>query len=598
MSSAPGAAARLEYTRRLAERRASLEKLESRHNRLADIRLGVFAVGLALAGAAWAWDSVAAFWVVLPAVLFVALIVFHERTLRAKARAADAVRYYEQAMARLDHRWAGTGVQGNDLAPPDHPYAADLDLFGEGSLFELLCTCRTRAGEETLAHWLCTAPDTATIRERQQAVEELRDRLDLREDLALLGGAVRAGVRPALLTSWAAAPPALTSRWLRVASFILTVLALAGIMAWIAGGGPGFLVLVVVAETGFARIVRDPIRAVLGGVDAPARDLKVLAHVFSRLESDPFASVRLAALRHELGEGPAAASRAIAGLDRLITWMEAYRNMMFAPLAFALLWPVHFAYALEAWRACHGLHVARWLSAVGEMEALCALAAYAYEHEGDPFPEIVGGGPLYDGKELGHPLIPPGKNVRNDVSLGEGTRAFMVSGSNMSGKSTLLRTIGVNAVLAFAGAPVHAQSLRLSPLGIGATLRVQDSIQDGASRFYAEISKLRVVVDLAQGDRPLLFLLDEILSGTNSHDRGAGAEALLRGLVDAGAVGLVTTHDLALTKSAESFGGKVVNVHFEDHLEGDRLVFDYRMRPGVVTKSNALALMRAVGLKV
>ncbi len=594
----PESTARGEYTRRLAERSATLKTLESRHNRLADIRLGMFAAGFALGGAAWAWDSVAAGWIAIPVIVFIVLIVVHERTLRAKARAADAVRYYEQATARLEHRWAGTGVQGSDLAPVDHPYAADLDLFGEGSLFELLCTCRTRAGEETLAHWLCTAPDTATIRERQNAIEELRGRIDLREDLALLGGAIRAGVRPALLTSWAAAPPVLTSRWVRIASFVLTGLAIAAIGAWIAGNGPGFLVLVVVAETGFARIVRDSIRAVLAGVDAPARDLKVLAHVLSRLETEPFVSNRLAALRRELGEGPDSASRAIVRLDRLITWMEAYRNMMFAPLAFVLLWPVHFAHALEAWRARQGPHVARWLSAAGEIEALCALAAYAYEHEGDPFPEIVETGPIYDGKGLGHPLIPPAKNVRNDVSLGEGTRAFMVSGSNMSGKSTLLRTVGVNAVLAFAGAPVHAQSLRISPLGIGATLRVQDSIQDGASRFYAEISKLRVVVDLAQGNRPLLFLLDEILSGTNSHDRGAGAEALLRGLVDAGAIGLVTTHDLALTKSAESFDGKVVNVHFEDHLEGDRLVFDYRMRPGVVTKSNALALMRAVGLKV
>ena len=188
--------------------------------------------------------------------------------------------------------------------------------------------------------------------------------------------------------------------------------------------------------------------------------------------------------------------------------------------------------------------------------------------------------------------------VRNDVRLSGDTRLLVVSGSNMSGKSTLLRTVGINTVLALMGAPVCATRLRVTPLRIGATLRIQDSLQEGRSRFYAEITRLRQIADLAKGSTPLLFLLDELFHGTNSHDRLVGATGVLRGLVDRGAIGLITTHDLALTAVADDLAPRAANVHFEDRFEGGELRFDYVMRPGPVTRSNALALMRAVGLDV
>jgi DNA mismatch repair ATPase MutS len=232
------------------------------------------------------------------------------------------------------------------------------------------------------------------------------------------------------------------------------------------------------------------------------------------------------------------------------------------------------------------------------MEALSALASYAYEHPDDPFPEFTGDTPWFDGQALGHPLLPEIRSVRNDVRLGAGLRVLIVSGSNMSGKSTLLRTVGTNTVLAMAGAPVRARSLRLSPLAVGASIRVMDSIQGGSSRFYAEITRLRHLVDMTRGPLPLLFLLDELLHGTNSHDRRIGAEAVVRTLVDRGAIGLITTHDLALVHIAEALAPRGANVHFEDHLENGRISFDYRMREGVVEKSNALELMRSIGLDV
>jgi DNA mismatch repair ATPase MutS len=256
------------------------------------------------------------------------------------------------------------------------------------------------------------------------------------------------------------------------------------------------------------------------------------------------------------------------------------------------------ALAIEAWRAVSGPAVAGWLAAAGELEALSALATYAYERPDEPFPEIVESGPLFEAEAAGHPLLPRAQCICNDVRLAAETAVLVVSGSNMSGKSTLLRTIGITAVLAQAGAPVRARRLRLSPLAVGTSMRIVDSLQAGTSRFYAEIQRLRQLVDLTQGPRPLLFLLDEILHGTNSHDRRLGAEAVVRGLLARGAVGLVTTHDLSLAAIVDRLAPRAANVHFEDHLANGRITFDYRMRPGVVQRSNALELMRAVGLEV
>jgi DNA mismatch repair ATPase MutS len=275
-------------------------------------------------------------------------------------------------------------------------------------------------------------------------------------------------------------------------------------------------------------------------------------------------------------------------------------NLIFLIVSLPFLWGTHLAWAIESWRARHGGHIRAWLDAVAEMEALSSLSAFRFEHPRDPFPSIVTdhASALFDGSDLGHPLIPHARCVRNDVQLNENHTLLVVSGSNMSGKSTLLRTVGINAVLAQAGAPVRAASLRLSPLRVGATLRIQDSLQEGRSRFYAEITRVRALADLAHGDTPLLFLLDELFHGTNSHDRLVGASGVLRSLLARGAIGLVTTHDLALTSIARALAPRAVNVHFEDWFEGSEIHFDYRMKPGPVTRSNAIALMRAVGLDV
>jgi DNA mismatch repair ATPase MutS len=272
--------------------------------------------------------------------------------------------------------------------------------------------------------------------------------------------------------------------------------------------------------------------------------------------------------------------------------------MFFRPVAAMLIWTAQFAMAVEAWRTANGPYIGTWIAAVGEFEALCSLSTYAFERPDATFPQLELTGPLFDADALRHPLIPAAVAVANDVQIGKGTCLWIVSGSNMSGKSTLMRAVGLNAVLAWAGAPVACARLSISALRIGASMSTHDSLADNRSRFYAEISRLRDVVELARSGHPTLFLLDELLSGTNSHDRRIGAEAVVRGLVERGAIGLVSTHDLALAEMVSTLNGKAANVHFEDHIEGGEIRFDYRLRQGVVTRSNALELMRAVGLDV
>ncbi len=531
----------------------------------------------------------------MPVAGYSSLVVAHDRARRAHRRYDRSAAFFERGIARIDSRWAGTGESGGRFLDRSHPYAEDLDLFGTGSLFEMICAARTRAGEETLASWLTTPAEPGTVRARQAAVDELRNRLDLREALAVLGADVGSGVHPQALAAWGDAQPLLDSRWIPIVAAILASATTVTIPLWfLLDMGPEVFLLLILAEAVFAFLLRAKVRHAIEAAEHPCQDLELLSQVLARLETESFASPRLVELRAGLVTEGVPPSQRIARLNLYVSM----RKQMYSPLDALLLWNIQMAYAIEAWRKAYGSAVVRWLSVVGEMEALCSLAGYAFERPGDPFPEICSEGPCFEGEALGHPFLPDDKCVRNDIRLCRDLRVLVVSGSNMSGKSTLLRTVGVNAVLAHAGAPVRALRLRISPLAIGACIQRRDSLQAGTSRFYAEITRLRQLVEITAGSTPLLFLLDELLHGTNSHDRSIGAEALIVDLVKRGAIGLLTTHDLALAHIAEALSPRAQNVHFEDFIEHGKLAFDYRLRPGVVRKSNALELMRSVGLQV
>ena len=523
---------------------------------------------------------------------------WHSRILRARELAERSVKFYERGLARIEDRWAGTGETGDRFNDPHHVYAADLDLFGNASLFQLLSSARTRMGEERLAQWLLSPSTVEEIRKRQAAITELRDELDLREDLAVLGEDAHVGVHPGELLKWAESPEQMGRPWMAWLAPFLAALAVLGAIVWAAWDTSTLFVLVVAIEATLTYGLRKSLDPVLHGTEHAFRDLDLLAGVLERVESHSFRGPQLQALQRELLSGGVAAHQAIARLRTLVDVINSRHDFFVRIIDAPLMYSVQVAYAAERWRRTHGRAVRQWLDVVGEIEALLSMAAYSFEHPGDPFPEFVQGAASFAAEELGHPLLAASLCVRNNVSISGQTRVLLVSGSNMSGKSTLLRSVGVNVILAMAGAPVRAARLRLTALQVGASIRINDSLQEGSSRFYAEITRLRQIVDFAGGSPALLFLLDELLQGTNSKDRRIGGEGIVRALVDRASIGIVSTHDLALTDIGGPLDGHLRNVHFQDELANGRMTFDYRLREGVVTKSNGLELMRSIGLDV
>ena len=606
-----------EYIARLEALRLSLSRLDRRHKALG--RVNLVMVLAALIVVVWALDSRSAsiLWVLVPGAVFAFSETLHTRVLRSLRQCRRAMAFYERGLARLENRWMGTGETGEHFLDPSHPYSRDLDLFGTGSLFELLCTARTRAGEAALAGWLLAPASVDEIRGRHSAIAELRTRTGLREELAVLGEDVRSAVHPDTLAAWAEAEPVLRPGPERAVAVGLAAVWLFSLVAW---GVWGWWELALASSavnwffnSRFSARVQQiaPVLGVHAGsaadsparatpsVEAIARDLDVLSAVLERLEREPFSAPKLAGLQSALKVEGVFPSRAIARLGRLVEYLESRRNQFAAFLNPFIFWSLQFAFAVEAWRRRFGPSIRGWLAAVGEMEALSALAGYAYEHPADVFPEFTASvQALFQAEGFAHPLIPEDHAVRNDLTLGGELRLMIISGPNMAGKSTFIRAVGINAVLAQCGAPVRARRLRLSPLAVAASICVLDSLQGGISRFYAEITRLKLITELTRGPLPVLFLLDELLNGTNSHDRRIGAEGLVRSLVARGAAGLVTTHDLALAQMVDPFGPRAANFHFEDHLEDSRLRFDYKLTPGVVQTSNALKLMRSIGLEV
>jgi MutS domain V len=613
---------RAEYSRRLELHLADVTALERRHIRMGNFKLAALTAGVVLAVLILA-RRISPYWILLPGAVFLVLAIAHERILRAKSRAEAAAGLYRRGIARIEDNWAGTGSTGDRFRDANHVYADDLDLFGRGCLFELLSTARLPMGEERLASWLLAASPTDEIIERQEIIAELRENLDLREDLALTGEDLRPRLEPAPLVAWARGAPQCRSKPLRWIFLLLALAALVAILYLLAEQRIFPLAAVLAVELLLYSRWRRRAQQVMETLHSNAEGLALLSQVLERIEREQFASPHLRRHTAELAAGEVPASRAVDELARIVYWIDGREGMLAKLADLPLLYSLQTAFAADAWRGRWGPHMRSWLDAAGEVEALLCLASYSFEHPADPFPEFVppvaesdsspssNGGrasqagpdqsaaiPIFDGRELGHPLIPSAQCVPNSIRLDAGTRLLLVSGSNMSGKSTLLRTAGINLVLALAGAPIRGTSLRLTPVALGTRIRSTDSLQEGRSNFFTEILHIRRVFDLLGGRTALLFLFDELLEGTNSKDRYTGADGLLRALIGRGAIGMVTTHDLALTEVGESLGTLVRNVHFQDYVENGKMRFDYRLRDGVVAKSNAIELMRLIGLRV
>jgi hypothetical protein len=587
-----------EYKQRQQAREQQAAHFEQLHRRFGNLRLFLVVATLVAAWFSLHNDAFSPLWLLAGPIAFLAIAIFHARVLRKRSCSERAVDFYRKGLARIEDRWVGTGQTGDRINTHSSLYATDLDLFGSGSLFELLSLARTRMGEDTLAAWLLAPSQVDVITLRQGAITELRTRLDLREDAAILGEDLKVGIHAEALTHWSEAPNQLRHQALRWLSLCISISSIASAVFWAERGEktPFFLILALACIV--TAFLRKQTAEVLQSTEQALKDLQLLSSLLARLEREEFESPLLKALKKKLSSHHLAGSQAIARLHTIVDYINALENPIMRALNVPLLYGVQVAYSAEAWRSAHGAAVHSWLTAIGDAEALLSLSAYSYEHPADPFPEFVEGPPCFNAKSLGHPLIPTAKCVRNNVSICDETRVLLISGSNMSGKSTLMRAVGINTVLAMAGAPVRAEKLQLTPLQIGASILINDSLQEGSSRFYAEITRLRHICDLAQSHPPLLFLLDELLQGTNSSDRLIGAQGVVHALLDSGAIGLISTHDLALTNIGERRDPRLHNVHLQDEIADGKMKFDFKLQEGVVTKSNGIELMRLIGLKV
>jgi hypothetical protein len=538
-------------------------------------------------------------WPSLPAVAAAASAWRIQQHRHTRSRWWRLTRFYERSVQRVQGNWAGSGAAGDEFTDPNHLYAADLQVLGEGSLFELLCTARTSIGQRGLAGYLLEAPSLDETRLRQNAVRELRERTDVRETIATLGEFEHFESKWSTFQQWLETPTFSFARPLPVLALISSAL-LAGILAAayikaIPWTSAAILLSPVIAfHAGAGLLFRKRVNTMCEWVRPVSVETRVLREGLSLIEGESFQCVKLRQLAEQVHHG----SRAIRKLERLLEALAQRDKEWFYAPSRLFLAGTQLCMAIEKWRKEHGPSLTTWIDAWAEFEALNALAAYGYEHPANTFPDLSDGEPCFEAQELGHPLLSHASCVVNDVELGSDTPFYVVSGSNMSGKSTLLRAIGLNAVLGFAGAPVRARSLRMSGLSIIASLSLVDSLLNGKSKFMAEVDRLRQAIESSVENKSVLFLVDEIFSGTNSRDRRIAAEAVVRTLVNKGGIGALSTHDLALTEIASVDGMRGANVHMGSKDERDPMDFDYRLKPGVTRESNALAIARMVGVPV
>jgi hypothetical protein len=628
--------------------RAAAERDVAREDRLiraiGSVRLLIAAGAVGLVGAlVWtalspaAWGAVAGLGLV-----FVVLVIAHQRAFARRARAAAVKRFHDRGLDRLTGGWTAHLGDGSSFRAPDHPYSGDLDIFGPASLFQLLNVAETSFGERALAAALAqpmsrsqAAPPRAVspssadarlddpgavdgdrddqawlkeLRARQVAVKELAAKVTFRERLSSIAHVVSSEKPdPTPFVDWAeTAPPMGVSRVVLALSWLFPLCAVVSMAFGSMLGLPrGSWFVVILGELAFLAAHRAKTRPILAAASSREGSLARFRDVFEVIEGEAFEALPFRRLMDELSLGGASVTREMATLARIIGFVDARQNEVFrAFIGPILLWDFHCAVALDRWRARGGGRVRRWFGVLGELEALASLAGFAFDHPEHAWPDLDPAAG-FEAVALGHPLLAASDRVDNDVRLpgpfasGTTERALVVTGSNMSGKSTLLRAVGVNAVLAMAGAPTCAKRLTVGRVSVATSMRVSDSLEAGISHFLAELKAIKRVVDLAGARPPVLFLLDEILHGTNSRERLIGARAILRSLIDLSAFGAVSTHDLGIAERVPELEGRVRNVHFEEQVDASgTMTFDYRLRDGVVQSSNALRLMRAVGLDV
>ncbi|AUD06699.1 MutS-related protein [Spirosoma pollinicola] len=579
---------------------------QRKHNQLAFWRLIWFVGSIAAVwGLARLDQQLAAVGALLVGLIgFLVLLKMHQRVKYERDLNHQLVFVNQDEAARLKRQYLRPET-GEQFASPTHYYAGDLDVFGKHSLFRLLNRTHTYDGQKRLSAWLKAPSLPDSIRLRQEAAAELNPQIDWRQQFeALAYVEPTISQSPEALMEWATAETSPVPGYLTIVRFVFPVITLSLFVAWLLGYVQGAAVLLALA--GHALVLTQTsakAKEVSEQTFEISTALKAFRALLQQAEQLNGKTVRLRAIHQELTADKQSASEAIGQLGRLTEGLNFRRNPYFFLLfGVATLWDIHYLLRLERWRQTYGPVLNYWLDALGELEALNSLAGFSFAHPSYATPDIVDDEFVLEITSAAHPLLAQNNSVANSLIVRGSGKTILITGSNMSGKSTFLRTVGTNVVLALAGAVVRAERFWCSPVQVFTSMRTQDSLEESTSSFYAELKRLQTLIGLTKADKspkglPVLYFLDEILKGTNSADRHRGAEALIRQLHHTTASGFVSTHDLELGQLTDA-DGFVRNYHFQSDLNNGELVFDYKLRDGICKSFNASQLMRAIGIEM
>lgn len=531
---------------------------------------------------------------------FLALVRLHARLFTRRAYLEQLIAVNQQELRAMEHDTAAFDG-GNEFIDPSHPYSYDLDLFGQRSLFQYINRTSTVLGKERLARWFSAHLESReAIEVRQEAIQELAPELQFRQAFRVSGLLYRG--EPAdesEINRWASSSSHYRSRLVLrllpvVACFVnllLLGLALAGRCP---SALPGLVFVgFVLASFLFSKGI-SKIQALYG---SKLQILGTYARLIHLLEEKPFRSCALQEVRARVGGERQVASQAVAHLTRLMNALDQRNNVLLATMLNGFFfWELRQIMRIEAWREQYAGELPQWLEAIGEMDAYCSLATFAYNHPDYTYPQLLSHPFRLEARELGHPLMSRTKCVRNDIEIRTRPFFLIVTGANMAGKSTYLRTVGVNYLLACLGAPVWADEMTLYPAKLVTSLRTSDSLNDDESYFFAELKRLKQIIDRLHAREELFIILDEILKGTNSLDKQKGSFALVKQFLTLQTNGIIATHDLLLGTLIQTFPEQIRNHCFEAEIQSDELIFSYRKQEGIAQKMNACFLMNKMGI--
>jgi DNA mismatch repair ATPase MutS len=590
------------YQRRLEELKSELKRLQQRKSSFGWLRLG--AVIAIVAGFYFLW-SLGIIYVIVVSVLLIFIFI---RLLNADLKNQAKIQHCKQ-LIRINEdeleSLAGNYYHfddGFEHIPKEHPYANDLDIFGRASLFQYINRTTSEPGSKKLAEFLKAAAPISVISERQMAIKELSMKIMWLQDLEAKGKKNKITFSTKnRLENWMKEPPVFSGfeawKWLR---YLLPLIIITVISLYIfnrVGNTIFYGTLLIFAVIAYQ--VNKFVAPVHEQLSKAAEELDTLSAVIASIEKENFESSLLKKMKAVFLEKNKRSSDDIFKLKNILERLDLRYNLVLsAPLNILLLWNLQQVLDLEKWKKNEQNNFNRRFETLAEFEAMNSFGVLYFNHPDWIFPKIKEEYFSIEGKEIGHPLIPKEKRVDNFIDIESNAQLMLVTGSNMAGKSTYLRSIGVNVVLAMAGAPVSAQSFSVSHVALISSMRITDNLEESTSTFYAELKKLKTIIDNVNNGEKVFILLDEILRGTNSLDRHTGSKALIKQLIRKKAAAIIATHDLELANLKEDFSKNILNYHFDVQVSNDELYFDYRLKPGVCNSLNASILMKKIGIEL